>query len=53
MFNNNIKGNNNKIQIKQTKGEGNSISVQLIVGITVTVVGSVVGGIILFLLIGA
>lgn len=48
MFNNNINGNLNKIKIKQNNGETNKIFVDIIVGIIVTVVG----GIILYLIIG-
>ena len=48
MFNNNINGNKNKIRIIQKNGEPNKIIVYVVVGITVTVIG----GIILYFVIG-
>ncbi len=48
MFNNNIKGNKNKVKINQNNGGSNSITVNIIVGIIVTVVG----GIILYMIVG-
>ena len=48
MFNNNINGNKNKFIINQKSGESNKISVDIIVGIIVTVIG----GIILYFIIG-
>ena len=49
MFNNNISGNKNKIHISQEcKEKTNNIIMEIIIGIIVTVVG----GIILFLIVG-
>lgn len=49
MFNNNISGNKNKIKINQKNGESNKIILDIIVGIIVTVIG----GIILYFIIGS
>ncbi len=49
MFNNNINGNKNRIKINQNNGEkSNNVIMDIIIGLIITVVG----GIILFFIIG-
>ena len=48
MFSNNINGNRNRIKIKQNNGESSKVFIDIMVGLIVTVVG----GILLYLLIG-
>ncbi|MBQ6285596.1 MAG: hypothetical protein IJK67_04730 [Bacilli bacterium] len=48
MFNNNISGDNNKIKINQKNEKDSKIVIDIIVGLIVTVIG----GIILYLIIG-
>lgn len=49
MFNNNINGNKNRIKINQNNnGKSNSVIMDIIIGLIITVVG----GIILFFIVG-
>lgn len=49
MFSNNINGNKNKIKINQKNGDSKNTFTEIIIGLIITVVG----GIILYLIVGS